>query len=240
MTTEQPAERTFTFRMTLRGLIVWVLMAAGCGPAVGGGQGSSGGQSGGGSSSASSTSTSASTTFADSSSSGPQTTTSSSTGPDAPPPGCTCDPSGVCGGESVLCAQKELCPVLQTDCARPEVFYGCIGQEVLLDEATLTCALDALIARTPGSFDILLLSERISSCGLEGCTYNRWRVQILGEDAVVSQCLVEPMTDSPSTDILRALETPEFFAACKEERTTGARLDCLFEGLRPGTVLTCR
>ena len=135
---------------------------------------------------------------------------------------------------------EELCPVLQTDCARPEVFYGCIGQEVLLDEATLTCALDALIARTPGSFDILLLSERISSCGLEGCTYDRWRVQILGEDAVVSQCLAEPMTDSPSTDILRALETPEFFAACKEERTTGARLDCLFEGLRPGTVLTCR
>lgn len=223
----------------LRALLWGVLCAVGataCGPTVESGSTETGGRgeshSGSTSSPSSTTSTSAS-----SSSSG---ASSSSSGAPPPPAGCECTSAGLCGGTSVTCGGEELCPAIVTDCARPVSFYGCIGQEVFFDDAALTCALDALANRTAGWLRIRLLDEMYTSCGLEGCNYNDWRVSVLGEDAVVSRCDSVPMTDEDSIDILRPLETPGFFEACKDERTQGAQLDCLFEGLRTGTVLSCR
>lgn len=177
---------------------------------------------------------------------GATTANGSTGGASVPPPeGCACTNAGYCDAFgspiSTDCGGEELCPAIVTDCARPVQFYGCIGQDVLLDEAALACALDALAARTPGWFDIQL-QDLDAGCGFEGCSHDRWRVQVLAgsKQAVVSNCYQVPLDESPdATNTLRDLETAAYFVECKSASTAGAQLDCLFAGLQRGALIEC-
>jgi|GEM_PF-2465515 len=206
-------------------LLLWLGCSA-CGPSasdpIGGGSG--GGGSGGGSST-----------------SAEHASSSSSTGTPPPPEGCTCAPTDDGGRDAPDCGGDELCPAIVTGCAEPVLYYGCIGQDVVYDETTLGCALDVLANRTPGSFQISLQDLSQSSCGLEGCSRDVWTIRIPdgSPNVVVSNCYHVPMTEPRCVDLVRELESPGYFEACKELPEGQAQLDCLFDGMRSGTAIAC-
>lgn len=217
-----------------------LLFLLGCGPAVesttsGGGQSASQSDGTSGANTAGAEST-ASTTSATT----PMATLGGEVQP--PPDDCACVDPGFCGGVTPECGGEELCPAIVTDCARPVALYGCAGQEVLYDEAALSCALDALANRTNGWLDIALDTTDHGSCGFEGCTSEKWRFRILGEtgSALRSYCYREPPSEPEPSNSLAPLETPAYFEACKDRPSGQARVDCLFDGILPGDAIACR
>ncbi len=96
-------------------------------------------------------------------------------------------------------------------------------------------------ARRDGSTSRCRISA-LASCGLEGCSYETWRVHGLGDtgQAVVSNCYRVPLDEEPEVlNGLRSLETPGYFEGCKDREGGGAQLDCLFGGLKGGSAITC-
>lgn len=228
-------------RPTLHGArIAWIaLWAFGCGPAAG----DAGSQSGADSNT--SPPTSGSSTTAGSTTSGG--TTVATTGPPtvAPPTGCACAESELCSGLStgvaVECGGEELCPRLVSDCARPVEFYSCGGQDLILDEAALSCALDALAERTPGWFDISLEDNPTGYCGFEPCVHDVRRVQVRAEAdlVVVANCSDHSLSEPDFNNTVRDLESPAHFENCKSLPSAAAKLDCLFEGLQFRAFVDC-
>lgn len=228
-----------------RGLLLTATLTA-CGPIAG--DAPNGGSNSGATSTTSDTptasTTTAGTTTAATTTEPASTATPQTTGPQPPPlpEGCTCEETGGCESSSTPnCGGEQLCPTIRTECAEPRQFYGCIGQDILYDDAALSCALDALSQRTQGWFFLSLEDHAQSSCGLEGCAGTSWSVRLPGQDpiAVVSSCWTQPFTEPDGTLGLRELESPMYFEACKRRPPGQAKLDCLFEGMRNVSALSC-
>ncbi len=119
-------------------------------------------------------------------------------------------------------------------------FYGCIGQDILIDAEAMDCALEALANGTPGWFSVAEQDFEAGSCGLEGCEWHSQRIQILDSERVLtSRCHQLPLTEPDGWSAMRSLEAPAYFEACAEQPSDGAKLDCLLGGLTFGARITC-
>jgi hypothetical protein len=119
-------------------------------------------------------------------------------------------------------------------------YYGCAGQELILDDSALSCALDALSARTSGWFDISLQHTPMGYCGFHGCSWDVWRVEVLrdSEQVTVANCYTR--AEEPDfNNTVRDLESPAYFENCKSLPSAAAKLDCLFEGMQHRAFVEC-
>jgi hypothetical protein len=164
---------------------------------------------------------------------------SSGTGsPSIPPPEacpCTAEACGItvpeCGGES-------LCPSISDYCERPDIQYGCMGQELIIDEEAVLCALDAFAQRTPGTIS---WSQQTGQCGFEGCVHTSATYQLFGEDMIIStQCNSTPLEDPDGYVVARELAPASHFEACKTLPSPAAMRSCMFDGLGPNTLVSCQ
>ncbi|MCY1054612.1 hypothetical protein [Nannocystis sp. SCPEA4] len=167
---------------------------------------------------------------------------------DLPDPACACsDP--IIEEFSTLVCEPGPCPVITSHCESdgdtggvlgpddaPREFVGCIFNEsVEIDSPdALACALDRLIAGTPGV--ISFQHDRDSVNKLGGFIVVQADRKALGQ----TWEQVEPGFGNRSAAVVAELHPPAYYEACKNAVEGDDQLRCLFEWAAPGDPLqTC-
>jgi hypothetical protein len=169
--------------------VLLLTLVVGCGPDTGPGDGSGGGTASEGSAGPTSASTGPGVTSVDS---------TATSGSEVPPAGCSCRTPPEDGFDcadlaTTTCEGGALCDELFTMCTRPNPdLYMCDQASITYDEAVLTCMLEALRDRTPGTLAIVIEND---TCGLEGCGDDRTEISVLaGNLAVMRTCSSSPLS----------------------------------------------